>query len=70
MSQSKFYLAWLIVDQLKKQGELDIVYNKIDTIYSLFAESEYNSFNRSELDSLKSFVLYKEELINEILELC
>tara|TARA_R110000868_G_scaffold72709_1_gene211523 strand:+ start:268 stop:480 length:213 start_codon:yes stop_codon:yes gene_type:complete len=70
MNQSKFYLAWLIIDQLNKQNELDIVYNKVDAIYSLFVESEYNKTDISELNCLKSFVSSKKVLINEILNLC
>ena len=66
MTQEQFYLAWLIVNQLNKQDELDIVYNKTPEIYSIYENITYRNLYISGLDDLKNFVEKEKELINTL----
>lgn len=66
MTQEQFYLAWLIVNRLNKQDELDIVYDKTPEIYSIYENITYRNFHISGLDDLKNFVEKEKELINTL----
>ena len=67
MTQEQFYLAWLIVNRLNKQDELDIVYDKTPEIYSIYENITYRNLYISGLDDLKNFVEKEKELINTLL---
>ncbi len=66
MTKEQFYLAWLIVNRLNKQDELDIVYDKTPEIYSIYENITYRNLYISGLDDLKNFVEKEKELINTL----